>query len=430
MYDSPRRLDPVWTAPLLFVTLGLLFAALPIAKAVLRPNCENNKDYTLWYETALATRAGESLYAPQLHGEVKFMYPPPLAVLVFMPLSHLGDTGFVAVLATLSAFAWAFSVFASITLVMGKWPGHPRWVYIVPGLAVGSYVWDLQLLGQINLVLLALVLGSFLALRSRRTWIAGWLFGAAVAIKVFPLPAVALFIVRKQWAAVAWSAIAIAAWVWFIPGCLRGFELTTNELQTWAVLMVEDQSGGTMAGRSSIGFTRRNQSLVSLSHRLLRPIEAGDEVHAQVNLADVSPKTAQLIGYSVCFGLGLVLLIAARMKFATSPKAEGIEVAMVCALVPLCSPLAWTYFFCWLLPAWVAIACLWNEGSKRVARAGAFLAGILLLSAVSEQVDPRLQAAGVTAWGSVTLFLTLAYMRWKLPDSLAVSQQMPIRMAA
>lgn len=425
---NARRFDPVWSAPLLFIALGLAFAALPISKAITRPDCENNKDYTIWYETGLATRAGESLYVPQLHGEVKYMYPPTLAVLVYTPLSHLGPTGFVAVLATLSALAWAFCVYAAIVLVTGQWAGHPRWVYALPGLAVASYIWDLQLLGQINLVLLALVLGSFLALRHERTFAAGWLFGAAVAMKVFPLPAIALFVVRRQWKAAAWSLVAVAAFVWFFPGCLRGFDLTGSELKTWASLMVKDQSGDTMSGRSSIGFTRRNQSLVSLSHRLLRPIEAGDEKHAQVNLANVTPGTAQLVGYAACFGLGLVLLLSARMKFASCPRAEGLEVAMVCTLVPLCSPLAWTYFFCWLLPAWAALACCWQDRSAKI---GAAIAGVLLASALSEQVDPTLQATGVTAWGSVVLFLTLAVLRGRTPNDCETQQQVtPLKLAA
>src|SRR5467141_1485305 len=141
---APRRFDPVWTAPLLFVALGLGFAILPPTKAATRPDCTANKDYTIWYETGLATRAGVPLYEPKLNGEVKYMYPPPLAVLVFAPLTHLGPVGFVTVLGTLTALAWAGCVWAATVLVSGRWAGHPRWVYVVPGCAVGSYIWDLQ----------------------------------------------------------------------------------------------------------------------------------------------------------------------------------------------------------------------------------------------------------------------------------------------
>jgi hypothetical protein len=92
---------------------------------------------------------------------------------------------------------------------------------------------------------------------------------------------------------------------------------------------------------------------------------------------------------------------------------------MVCTLVPLSSPLAWTYFFCWLLPAWTAIAFWWSHprltpGNSFNVKWGAAIAAIVLFSAISEQIDPTLQACGVTAFGSVILFLSLAYIRFTL----------------
>jgi len=293
-----------------------------------------------------------------------------------------------------------------------------------PGLMVAPYIWDVQLLGQTNLLLLALTLGSFLAIRKQLPHLASWLFGTAVALKAFPLSAIAYFAVRRQWLAVGSSIVSICALVWFFPGLVRGFERNTQELKQWASLMILDQSGNSMAGRSSIGFTRRNQSLVACSHRLLRHIDAGDRPTKPlyVNIADMTPRAAQMIGHGTCLLLGLVLLLACRFQFAPNLPCEGLEIAMVCTLVPLCSPLAWTYFFCWLLPAWMAIGYWFNHSyltarAQRVVMFGAGIAGLLLVSAVSEQIDPTLQACGVTAFGSVALFLTLAFIRFNLPNT-------------
>ena len=52
---------------------------------------------------------------------------------------------------------------------------------------------------------------------------------------------------------------------------------------------------------------------------------------------------------------------------------------------------------------------------------GAGIAFLLIVSAVSEQFDPTLQAFGVTAFGSVALFLTLAYVRFNAPMSAQAS---------
>ncbi len=412
--------------PLFFFVLGCLFSIFPVVNAA--KYWQPNKDYSHWQKIGWSVVKGEPLYADVRNGEPEYMYPPTAAVLFYAPLSPLPPVLFVAVLCLLNALAWAYSVWACTTLIGGTGTHRSYLCSILPGLAIAPYVWDVQLLGQTNLLLLALILGAFVSLRNRRPVISGALFGTAVALKAFPLPAIAYFIVRRNWTAVVASIVSIGALVWFFPGLVRGFDRNTKELQQWASLMIADQSGEKMSGRSSIGFTRHNQSLLSCSHRLLRHVDADDEPQRPlyVNLADVSPKVAQLIGYAACLFLGLVLLVACRFQFAPSPQCEGLEMAMVCTLVPLCSPLAWTYFFCWLLPAWTAIG-FWKDNPllpapiNRYVKIGASLSGLLILCAVSEQIDPRLQAYGVTAFGSVGLFLTLAYLRFQLPARIAAA---------
>ncbi|CAN5519062.1 hypothetical protein BH11PLA2_BH11PLA2_20100 [soil metagenome] len=434
---AKRPLDPAWSAPVLYITLGILFAAIPIYKSVTRENNSGNKDYTLWYEIGNATRAGEPLYEARHNNEVKYLYPPPMAVLVYSPLSLLGPTGFVTAIAVFTAAMWAACVALCLILMTDRWKGHARWLYVVPGLAVASYMWDLQILGQVNMVLLAMTLTAMLLVRRGHGLSAGLFLGTAIAIKGFPLPAIAYFIVRRQWTAVASTLASTVLVVFLLPAAVRGFERTAGELQLWTQNMIGDQSGNAVGARTSVGYTRRNQSLVSVSHRLLRDVHAGPDPEEQgrftVNFANVSPKTAQLVGFAACFGLGLVLLVTTRMKFAPTPLAEGLEVAMVTTLVILCSPISWTYFFCWLLPAWTAVMICTvspqlSAGTRKVAWSGAILAAVLLVSAVTEQIDPTLQSYGVTAWGTVTLFLTMAYARWTLPNAVAVEAETPLPM--
>jgi len=414
--------DRDWGVLRLLFVLGCLFSILPTVNAIRQ--LERNKDYTHWYKFGCYAREGKPLYVDKaLNGEIEYTYPPAAAVLLYAPLSYLRSVGFVISLGLLSAASWSFSTWAAAILVTGKWTGRPFLLYAFPGLAVAPYVWDIQFLGQLNLLLLALMLGAFLLVRNRHPVLGSSLFGFAVAVKAFPLPAIAYFVVRRQWMAVFASIISIVAFAWFFPGIVRGFDRNTGELKEWFSIMVGDQSGESMGARSSIGFTRRNQSLISCTHRWLRhiPCEETRKPYVYINVVDVSPKVAQFVGYAACLSLGLLLLLACRFRFAPSLECEGIEIAMVCTLVPLCSPLSWTYFFCWLLPAWTAVG-FWMVNPflkptvRRNVKIGAIVAGILLASAVSEQFDPTLQACGVTAFGAVTLFLTLAYIRFQLPN--------------
>jgi alpha-1,2-mannosyltransferase len=405
-----------------FFIVGCAFAILPLINSILHPMA--NKDYTHWYKFGHYVLAGKPLYVDNMSGEVEYTYPPAAAVLFYAPLAMMNQFGFVMVLALLNALAWSFSVWSAMVLVAGRWDARSIRCSIVPGLAVAPYVWDIQFLGQLNLLLLALTLGSFLALRNSRPLLASGLFGTAVSLKAFPLPAIAYLIVRKKWKAVLGTVVSIGFLVWIFPGVIRGFDRNTAELKQWMQLMVVDQSGESMGARSSIGFSLHNQSLISCSHRLFRHVNASGgpfKPPLYVNIADLPPKAAQVIGYGFCLLLGLVLLMACRFHFGPSRECEGVEVAMVITLVPLCSPLSWTYFFCWLLPAWTAIGFWVNNPQlhprvRTLVKIGAAAAAVLLVSALSEQFDPTLQACGVTAFGSVVVFLTLALIRFNLPN--------------
>jgi hypothetical protein len=68
-------------------------------------------------------------------------------------------------------------------------------LYLIPSLLVIVYIWSSYHLGQPHLVLLALMLGSFVALRAKREIVAGPLIAIAAAIKAFPvLPSFIWFI--------------------------------------------------------------------------------------------------------------------------------------------------------------------------------------------------------------------------------------------
>jgi hypothetical protein len=85
---------------------------------------------------------------------------------------------------------------------------------------------------------------------------------------------------------------------------------------------------------------------------------------------------------------------------------------MVVALAVLCSPLAWTYFYCWLMPAWAAAAaCLVERRAGRAVVVGFVLAAVLAAAALTEQIDPLLQAYGVTTAAAAVLFLSLGWVR-------------------
>ncbi|MBL0928169.1 MAG: DUF2029 domain-containing protein, partial [Phycisphaerales bacterium] len=164
----------LWVA--LAVAVAVMSAA-PMAGAFRKPG--HNKDYSLWYQVGRSVLAGGDLYPPEGGGEFPYMYPPLPAVVVFAPLSVMGEAGFTGVLLAVNGGALAVSILLSAKLATGRALGADRLVYLLPACFTVPYAWDTFLLGQPNLVLLAVVLAGLCLLRSGRCVGAGVCLGAA-----------------------------------------------------------------------------------------------------------------------------------------------------------------------------------------------------------------------------------------------------------
>src|SRR5262249_57729655 len=128
------------------------------------------------------------------------MYPPPCA-LFLGGVSLLGQAGLILLLVAINSAAWFYSARLSAILAGGESGARNVWLYLVPNLLVIVYIWSSYHLGQPNLVLLALMLGAFVALRTERQILAGCLIAVAAAIKAFPILAIVYLLYRRYWRA-------------------------------------------------------------------------------------------------------------------------------------------------------------------------------------------------------------------------------------
>src|SRR3954463_147116 len=182
----------------IFALVLLVLVLVPVWHSV---RGHSTKDYWVWFQTGQTVlRAGE-IYPDQFH-KFPFMYPPPCA-LFLAPVSALGQTGLVITFALIIAAAWIGSIVFSVRLATGSWERGHFLVYLLPSLVMGAHVWGNFLLGQPSLVLLALMLGAFVALQRKFQWLAGGLVAIAAAIKAFPVIAIVYLFYRRYWIAVA-----------------------------------------------------------------------------------------------------------------------------------------------------------------------------------------------------------------------------------
>src|SRR5262249_92424 len=259
---GPRVL--VW----LFIVTATVFAVFPLLRYL---RGHTIFDYELWYATGRHVLAGDEIYFFRA-GKYDFIYPPPCA-LFLAGASLLGQGGLIFLLVAINSVAWFCSAKLSALLAAGDRGSINLWLYVIPSLPVIVYVWSSYHLGQPNLVLLALMLGAFVALRAKREIPAGGLIAVAAAIKAFPVLTIIYLLYRRYWKAAAALVVILLFLLLILAAPFRGFERAWYDLEKWSAGMLK-YSEVSVGQRPMRSYTWKNQSLIGVTNRLLRHVDA------------------------------------------------------------------------------------------------------------------------------------------------------------
>jgi alpha-1,2-mannosyltransferase len=270
----------------------------------------------------------EPLYSVSVHG-LPFTYPPFAAVL-YVPLELMGTGGARWVLTVAS-----ISCYVVVIVVCARRLRMNLAIAAVIGLAGLTFEPFLRtiLLGQINLVLLALVVVECLVVPARYR---GMLIGLATGIKILPGAFILFLILKREWGAVG-RAVAVFAvtvgvgavfalhdsWLFWRGGFIN--------LSRWGP---ENMIGGD------------NQSLSAAFMRLSH---------------DISPPTILVLLMSV--GVMTLGLVAAKRQIDAGNDVNALVCIAFASL--LASPISWTHHWVWAVPALLVLV----QSRRRVAAA-------------------------------------------------------------
>src|SRR6266540_2602058 len=350
----PKALDGRLNSPaglrvLLLVFLGsaAVFSALPLFRYL---RGHTIFDYELWYATGTRVLAGDEIFFFRA-GKYDFMYPPPCA-LFLAGASLLGQGGLILLLVAINSVAWFCGAKLSALLARGDQRTTNPWLYLIPSLLVIVYIWSSYHLGQPNLVLLALMLGAFVALRANHETVAGGLIAVAAAIKAFPVLAIIYLVYRRYWKAAVSLVAALLFLLFILPAPFRGFERTWHDLEKWSAGMLK-YSEVTVGQRPMRSYTWKNQSLVGVSNSLLRHVDA-DAASAPhqpvyVSFADLKFSVVNTIVIAFALALGTIFVAVLPQRGMRTAESDSIEFALLLLLILMITPLSFGYFFCWLM---------------------------------------------------------------------------------
>lgn len=269
---------------------------------------------------------GAGLYDYRVPGETYGFTYPPFAALCVLPLSLL--TWPVAVTAGVMANLGALAlILRRLAEPVIRRHGLDRWTsyaVILCLLALLEPVYDSISFGQVNLLLLALVLTDARLLVSGSRW-AGIGVGLAAAVKLTPAIFVGHLLVTRRWrAAGTAAAVAVGATllaVWCAPGASHAY---------WTSALWDTSRIGDLSYVS-------NQSWQGVLARLSAPAEPS----------------------RLWWAFGVAAVVGAWAYRVDRARAAGDVrggIALTGAAACLVSPVTWVHHLVWLLPALAVLA--------------------------------------------------------------------------
>nr|WP_110335258.1 glycosyltransferase 87 family protein [Prauserella flavalba] len=321
-------------------------------------------DSAVYRAGAVTLLNGDPLYEGNTLGPepwwalLPFTYPPT-AALLFVPLAVLPVQVAWGVVAAVSFLAMALVIRVAIGALPRPSGELPRWasparttlIFAIVFLALEP-VWRTIFLGQINLILMALVVLDVLVISARGSRWGGVLVGVAAAVKLTPLIFIPhlLFTGRKR--------DALRALLTFFGLQALMFALIPNDAWRFWTHTVSDQ------GRIGPMHWAGNQSLNGLVNRL----------------SDLAPWSS-----TVAMAIGAALAPAAIwLMLRFHRRGQPLEALLVTAFYALLiSPVSWSHHWVWAVPLIVLLVSRLPQTTPATAGKRWFAAGAVIVVFVS-----------------------------------------------
>jgi alpha-1,2-mannosyltransferase len=325
---SDARPAGTWTTVRRVLTVALLALVAAVAH-YWYGNRHQFYDLGIYWEAVRWWAGGHDLYSysrpDPIQGPLGFTYPP-FAALLMRPLAALPFGAVAAIFCTLSALALVLTAYWLLAPVADR-HGQPRWYLVALALPLISWLEPIRetvSFGQVNLLLVLLVVADLLVAVPRGSRLAGVGIGLAAAIKLTPAIFIG-YLLRTRRGRAGLTAVATAVGASLLAAALSW----SPSWRFWT---------GTIWDTQRIGHTERvaNQSLLGLIARLTAPTPPNRVLWAALVV--------------VCAGYGLW---RARRAALAGDEVTGLTLAALTGA--LVSPVTWSHHLFWFVPALVVL---------------------------------------------------------------------------
>ena len=258
-------------------------------------------DFHVFWQAGRNFASGSPLYHEYLPGARPLKYPP-FAALVFQLLALFPLRVAAVLFALLNLALWVVAVYLTRDIVERTLPRRNpgRFPLVLAVVFSAQFFLDNFHHGQVNGLILVLVLLGIRAYLSEKDVWAAVCFVGATAIKITPIFFVAWLLIRgRRRAALAVPPIALACVL--VPLVVRGPTTGGAELVEYYHSFLEGHQHGRISQYSG------GQNLAALVNRMTRPNENAE--HVTYRYLPASERTAQVV-YQVLWATVLVVFLA------------------------------------------------------------------------------------------------------------------------
>lgn len=407
----------------------LLFVAVAAQYAV--KASEDRSAFVRWRNQVEDLGRGVDIYAVHI-------YPnPPITALILYPFVQLPTWTIGTFDLDLGALAW-FAVKTMMTVLAFAWTVRlvetpaipfPGWAQLLTAvLVLRPIIGDLSH-GNVNLLILFLVVAALYAFHRHRDFLAGVVLGLAIACKVTPALFVPYFLWKRAWQTVAGTVVGLVLFLVVVPGTLLGFRHNLILLHSWYERMAAPYLSG-----NQITTEHSNQSLPGLIYRLTTPspsfLDDEDQPSDYHNVLNLEPWQARRILQG--FGLAFLALMVWTCRTPLDQRngwPMAAEFGLILLGMLLFSERTWKHHCVTLLvPFAVVCYCLawrWQDAWWRTYLAATLAASQLLMASTStalwEPIGFRTgaklgQVYGGYVWAYVVLLTALAILLKTKPE--------------
>ena len=353
----------------------------------------------------------------------KYYYPnPPILPISLYPLMTLPPIVGAVAWFSLKAVLAALSVWFCYRMVNGTDRVLPSWVQApILLLTLRPFLSDFHH-GNVNLIILFLVVAGLYAWRNGYDVAAGLLIALAVSYKVTPALFVPYFLWKRQWRVAGAAILGVGIFLLLVPSLVLGVEGNAEAFAMWWQRIMSPYVAG-----SEVSVQEVNQSMGGLLTRLMTEAKRAGNHGYGGTLLDLNlvawPKArvAWLIkGLSVAWVVGLFAACRTKITRRDDARLFG-EFSLVVLSMLILSERSWKHHYVTLLLpfAYITYRALMAPGPKLVKRilAGSLILAAVLIATTSKDIArPFLgrmghvyaQFYGMYLWSAVVLYVAVA----------------------